>query len=132
MTERILPRSPNRQPQADHPDIRHDIGNLDAPRSVIGFIVAGLRCRREAGHPPYRAERDNLPANGRLLRGLISEFAAMIDGRLADWIASQAAFPCCMVDRITPATTQADIERLGHVEGYLDLAAVVHEPFASG
>ena len=34
-----------------------------------------------------------------------------------------------MVDRITPATTQADIERLGHTEGYLDLAAVVHEPF---
>ena len=116
--------------QADHPDIRHDIGNLDAPRSVIGFIVAGLRCRREAGHPPFTVlSCDNLPANGRLLRGLISEFAAMIDGRLADWIASQAAFPCCMVDRITPATTQADIERLGHTEGYLDLAAVVHEPF---
>ena len=119
--------------QADHPDIRHDIGNLDAPRSVIGFIVAGLRCRREAGHPPFTVlSCDNLPANGRLLRGLISEFAAMIDGRLADWIASQAAFPCCMVDRITPATTQPISSALVIPKAISISRRSSMNPFASG
>ena len=34
-----------------------------------------------------------------------------------------------MVDRITPATTRSDLDRIAAAEGQLDLAAVVHEPF---
>ena len=116
--------------QADHPDIRHDIGNLDAPRTVIGFLVAGLQCRREAGQPPFTVlSCDNLPANGTMLRGIVTEFAVMIDPQLAAWIEAEVSFPCCMVDRITPATTKADLERIAAAQGRLDLAAVVHEPF---
>ena len=116
--------------QADHPDIRHDIGNLDAPRTVIGFLVAGLQSRREAGQPPFTVlSCDNLPANGTMLRGIVTEFAVLIDPRLAAWIEAEVSFPCCMVDRITPATTKADLDRIAAAEGQLDLAAVVHEPF---
>ena len=116
--------------QADHPDIRHDIGNLDTPRTVIGFLVAGLQSRREAGQPPFTVlSCDNLPANGTMLRGIVTEFAVLIDPRLAAWIEAEVSFPCCMVDRITPATTKADLDRIAAAEGQLDLAAVVHEPF---
>ena len=116
--------------QADHPDIRHDVGNLDAPRTVIGFLVAGLQSRREAGQPPFTVlSCDNLPANGTMLRGIVTEFAVLIDPRLAAWIEAEVSFPCCMVDRITPATTKADLDRIAAAEGQLDLAAVVHEPF---
>ena len=116
--------------QADHPDIRHDVSNLDAPRTVIGFLVAGLQSRREAGQPPFTVlSCDNLPANGTMLRGLVTEFAVLIDPRLAAWIEAEVSFPCCMVDRITPATTKADLDRIAATEGQLDLAAVVHEPF---
>ena len=116
--------------QADHPDIRHDVGNLDAPRTVIGFLVAGLQSRREAGQPPFTVlSCDNLPANGTMLRGIVTEFAVLIDPRLAAWIEAEVSFPCCMVDRITPATTKGDLDRIAAAEGQLDLAAVVHEPF---
>ena len=116
--------------QADHPDICHDVGNLDAPRTVIGFLVAGLQCRREAGQPPFTVlSCDNLPANGTMLRGIVTEFAVLIDPQLAAWIEAEVSFPCCMVDRITPATTKADLDRIAATEGQLDLAAVVHEPF---
>ena len=53
----------------------------------------------------------------------------MIDTKLAAWISAEVSFPCCMVDRITPATTKADIDSLAAAEGHLGPAAVVHEPF---
>ncbi|MEC7852936.1 MAG: mannitol dehydrogenase family protein, partial [Pseudomonadota bacterium] len=83
-----------------------------------------------AGQPPFTVlSCDNLPANGTMLRGIVTEFAVMIDPQLAAWIEAEVSFPCCMVDRITPATTKADLDRIAAAQGRLDLAAVVHEPF---
>ena len=114
----------------DHPDIIHDLATLDRPRSAIGFIVAGLKARREANMTPFTIlSCDNLPENGRMVQKVVTAFAREIDPDLAVWIDNQVAFPCTMVDRITPATTQADIDALAETTGYLDLAAVVHEPF---
>ena len=114
----------------DHPDIRHDLANSDRPRSAIGFIVAGLKARHDRDLPPFTILTcDNLPMNGRMVRKVVTAFAREIDPGLADWIAANAAFPCTMVDRITPATTPQDIDALVDSAGYLDHAAVVHEPF---
>ncbi|AVX06232.1 fructuronate reductase (plasmid) [Maritalea myrionectae] len=111
-------------------DIQHDISNLDAPRTAIGFIVSALNQRRQAGQKPFTLlSCDNLPSNGQLLRNLTLEFAKLVDPALAQWISTHAAFPSTMVDRITPATTQADIDRLAETENYVDLGCVVHEPF---
>lgn len=114
----------------DHPDIAHDLANLDRPRSAIGFIVAGLKARRDRNLPPFTILTcDNLPTNGRMVRKVVTAFAREIDSSLADWIGAGVGFPCTMVDRITPATTAQDIEALAASNGYLDNAAVVHEPF---
>ena len=114
----------------DHPDIQHDLSH-DLPVSVLGYIVRALQMRRGAGLAPFTVlSCDNLPDNGHLLQGLVQEFASQIDPDLADWIKSEARFPCTMVDRITPATTQADIEELEALTGYTDAAPVMHEPFA--
>ena len=53
---------------------------------------------------------DNLPANGHLLRGMVLAFAEQVDAGLARWIAAECTFPCSMVDRIVPRTTDADRE----------------------
>ena len=113
-----------------HPDIRHDLANLDRPRSAIGFIVAGLKARYDRGLPAFTVLTcDNLPSNGAMVQKVVTAFARDIDPALADWIDGHATFPSTMVDRITPATTPQDIETLAQSEGYLDHAAVVHEPF---
>lgn len=115
---------------ADHPDIRHDLDTPEAPRSAPGFIVRALQARREAGARPFTVMCcDNLPSNGRMARQVVLDFARLVDPALADWIAQTCTFPCTMVDRIVPATTEADIERVAQLTGRLDLSPVMHEPF---
>ncbi|MFT6091637.1 MAG: fructuronate reductase [Sulfitobacter sp.] len=114
----------------DHADIAHDLSN-PLPVSAIGFIVRALQRRRDAGSAPFTVlSCDNLPDNGRVVRGVVLEFARLIDPALADWIADHGRFPATMVDRITPATTQDDIARVATLTGHYDAAPVLHEPFA--
>lgn len=114
----------------DHPDILHDLAN-DHPVSAPGFLVRALQRRHAAELAPFTVLCcDNLPENGKLLRGLVLELAQRIDPDLAAWIAREARFPSTMVDRITPATTEADIARVADLTGRRDAAPVMHEPFA--
>lgn len=116
--------------KADHPDIVHDLANPAAPRSAVGMLVAGLKARRDAGLGPFTALCcDNLPSNGHVLRGLVRDFAALVDDKLAAWIEANGAFPATMVDRIVPATTDADIAEVARLIGAEDAAPVIGEPF---
>ena len=114
----------------EQPDIAHDLADLSAPRSAIGFLTAALAQRRANGTKPFTVlSCDNLPSNGHLVRQVVLDFAERTDPALAQWIADNVPFPATMVDRITPATTPADIETLTKATGYQDPAMVVHEPF---
>jgi len=116
--------------KADHPDIVHDLADPAAPRSAIGLIVAGLAARKEAGLGPFTALCcDNLPSNGHVLAGLVRDFAALRDDKLAAWIEANGAFPSTMVDRIVPATTDADVAEVAGLLGLDDAAPVIGEPF---
>ena len=121
--------------RTDHPDVAHDIATSDAPRTALGFLVLALSRRREAGIPPFTVLCcDNLPANGAMLRRLVTELAGQRDSAgssdgLANWIETHVAFPSTMVDRITPATTAADLEDFATISGSYDSALVIHEPF---
>ena len=111
-------------------DVAHDLAALDAPRTVPGFLVAGLAARRAAGIGPLTIlSCDNLPHNGALLRDAVLAMAAAHDGGLRDWIAETCAFPQTMVDRIVPATTDDDIAALATRIGCEDRAMVKAEPF---
>lgn len=115
---------------ADHPAIRHDLRN-PLPRSAIGFLVRGLAARRQAGLAPFTVlSCDNLPDNGALTRAVTVDLARHIDPDLADWIAAEGVFPSSMVDRIVPATTPADIQRIAALSSRTDAAPVLHEPFS--
>lgn len=114
----------------DHPDITHDLSHPDKPRSAPGFLVHALARRKAAGLAPFTIlSCDNLPDNGRLIRGVVLAFAEKVDPELAAWIHSEARFPATMVDRITPATTPEDIASVSEATGYLDNGCVMHEPF---
>ncbi|WP_412562197.1 mannitol dehydrogenase family protein [Thalassobius sp. MITS945101] len=113
----------------DHPDIKHDLQN-PTPRSAPGFLVRALEMRWRQGMRPFTVlSLDNLPENGKLTRQIVCEFAARIDPDLVRWIEAECKFPCTMVDRIVPATTEELIDRASGISGYHDPAVVAHEPF---
>lgn len=114
----------------DHPDIAHDLRQAAAPRSAVGFIAHGLALRRARGLPPVTLlSLDNLPHNGRTLQGLVLAFARRVDPALADWIEAHCTFPSSMVDRIVPATTEADREQVAAALGHRDAWPVPAEPY---
>ncbi|MEM9010862.1 MAG: mannitol dehydrogenase family protein [Pseudomonadota bacterium] len=116
----------------DHPDIAADLRGEAPPQSAVGLIARGLAARHRHGLPPLSIMScDNLPANGALLRDLVLAFAAEVDDRLAAWIAAEVAFPASMVDRITPATTDALLREVTEAHGLHDAAPVVAERYSA-
>jgi fructuronate reductase len=113
-----------------HPDIVHDVANPAAPVSAPGLITRALDLRRERGIAPFTIlSCDNLPANGVTTARIVSEFAALRDPGLAEFIRKEVAFPSCMVDRIVPATTEADRTLVMDATGVFDAWPVMTEPF---
>jgi fructuronate reductase len=113
-----------------HPDIVHDLAHPDAPVSLAGILTAGMAARRDAGAGPLTFVCcDNLPHNGTMVRGIVAAFARERDPALAEWIGANVAFPCSMVDRIVPATTDADLAEADRLLGVHDAAPVAAERF---
>lgn len=113
-----------------HPDIVHDLASPQAPRSAAGFLVEALARRKQAGAPPFTILCcDNLSANGRTVQRIVTRLAALRSKDLAHWIEDRAAFPCTMVDRIVPETTDADRAAVSSALGMTDAWPVVTEPF---
>lgn len=114
----------------DDPDIVHDLANPEHPRGAIGYLVSALAMRRAAGAKPFTVLCcDNLPRNGKVVRGIVLDFAGRRDPALAAWISENVPFPGTMVDRIVPAATDADREGVATLIGCRDSAAVIAEPF---
>lgn len=115
---------------ADHPAIRADLASPQTPTSFIGWMVAGLRLRHDAGLPPFTlVSCDNLSGNGRKLGRALVDFADRLSPALARWIEAEGAFPCTMVDSITPATDEALKVNVAAALGVTDAAPIQREPF---
>jgi mannitol 2-dehydrogenase len=72
---------------------------------------------------------DNLPGNGDAARAAVVGLASRVDAALAQWIDEHASFPNAMVDRITPATTDAQRMTLRERFGVRDARPVFCETF---
>lgn len=117
----------------EDPDVASDLdGSSDGsgPRTVVGQLVAGLALREKSDSPLTVLCCDNLPHNGSLLAQIVRDYVDGLDNpSLTAWIENNVAFPSTMVDRIVPATTDADRDRLEAETGLRDDALVVCEPF---
>lgn len=114
----------------DNPDIQHELKHPDNPKTVYGFLTASLKKRRDAGLPAFTIMScDNIQHNGDVAHDMLLTFAKRQDAALADWIEQEVRFPNTMVDRITPVTTQADIDYLQDTYGIKDKWPVTCEPF---
>ena len=113
-----------------HPDIVHDLADPQHPVSAPGLIVAAIERRRRAGAPPFTVMScDNLPSNGKTAARIVTRFAELRSGELAQYVRGNVAFPSTMVDRIVPATTDADRRMVADTLHLEDAWPVVTEPF---
>lgn len=111
--------------------IRHDLLDHDTPRTVFGYVAAGLRLRMRRGAGAVTIlSCDNLLHNGETARRAFGSFFEAQDRELAAWASENVAFPNSMVDRITPAVTDEDRRRLNTANGTDDKAPIYCEDFS--
>lgn len=100
------------------------------PATPLGRLVFALAARSRSGAGPLAVVCcDNLAHNGTLARQAVLGMAEVFDAGLAAWILANVSFVSTSVDRITPRTTDADIDGVASACGYRDESAVVTEPF---
>jgi mannitol 2-dehydrogenase len=115
---------------ASNPDVVHDLQHGAAPRTTFGLVTEGLVRRRERGLAPFTVlSCDNIQGNGDAARKSFIAFATLRDPQLGQWVRDVVAFPNCMVDRITPMTTDDDRDEIARRFGVEDRWPVVCEPF---
>jgi mannitol 2-dehydrogenase len=99
-------------------------------QTAFAPIVAALARRRAEGREAFTVMScDNVPGNGDAARAAVVGLASRIDAALAQWIDRHATFPNAMVDRITPATTDAQRTALRERYGVDDARPVFCETF---
>lgn len=110
--------------------IATDLKSSSHPTSAFGYIVEGIARRKEAGIPAFTVQScDNIQGNGDVAKKMITAFAQLKNPALATWMESNVSFPNSMVDRITPVTSQIDIELVENELGVADQWPVPCEPF---
>ncbi|GAA2870536.1 mannitol dehydrogenase family protein [Paenarthrobacter ilicis] len=100
------------------------------PATPLGRLVLGLAARRDADAGPLAVVScDNLSDNGSVAKRGVLAIAQDYSAELAAWIEHNVSFVSTSVDRITPRTTDADLDAVAASCGYRDHAPVVTEPF---
>ncbi|GGV64277.1 mannitol dehydrogenase [Streptomyces griseoloalbus] len=101
--------------------------------TVVGRLATGLAARMRAGAPPVSVVScDNMADNGAALSRVVHDYiraSAWPDrGRILDRMAEAVSFPATVVDRIVPATSEAD-RAAGAALGVRDALPVTGEPY---
>jgi fructuronate reductase len=132
VTEKAYQMDPATGRLRPDPAVAADLMGDGPPATVPGLLVRGLIARARAGAGPVAlVSCDNLPSNGKRLRGLVTQALAYggTEDALVDWVGANVTFPGTMVDRIVPATTAETLATAERVLGVSDLAAVAAEPY---
>ena len=112
----------------DHPDLLAD--KRGERPTVFGLLLRALAHRREHGIDPFTiVSCDNLRHNGDVTRAALIGAAAVLNPDLTEWIHDEVAFPNSMVDRIVPAVTETERERLNQLTGIDDAVPVMSESY---
>ncbi|WP_157509651.1 mannitol dehydrogenase family protein [Leifsonia sp. Root4] len=153
ITEKGYLRAPDGRIDLSLPAVVHDLALIDAELSgaalesgadgggaasqtPIGLLVRGLARRHRNGVGAFSVVScDNMVDNGGVTRRLVESLAAALPAgaeaaAFRRWLAASVTFPSTMVDRIAPATTDADRAEALELLGLQDDALVVAEPFS--
>jgi fructuronate reductase len=108
-----------------------DLAAAQEPSSLYRFVGAGLAARHADGLPGLTLlSCDNLAGNGAVLQALMRQYLAAAHPEVGDWFDTECRCPATMIDRIVPATTEADRAAVEAQLGARDEGAVVTEAFS--
>ena len=95
-------------------DIIKDSLNGTHQETIYAYLSAALQCRADGVSAPITIlSCDNMRSNGTILKNaLLSYISAMGNEALSSWVRENVTFPCSMVDRITPQSSQALSEEI--------------------
>lgn len=103
--------------------------DVDNPSPALNKLAVALELRRRSnGAAITIVPCDNIPSNGELLGRAIREIFSTFSSESQSWLDSNVSFISTSVDRITPKTTQADIDLVAE-HGWEDNSVTVTEPF---
>lgn len=120
----------NREFDFTHPDVLHDLKEGNTPKTVFGYLTEAARRRMTNGIPSFTLMScDNIEHNGDIAKKMFLAFAERKNKEVHQWMLKNMHFPNSMVDRITPTTTQEDINYINDHHHFTDLGPVTCEPF---
>jgi mannitol 2-dehydrogenase len=106
------------------------------PRTIFGYLSIGMLHRYLNKVKPFTVlSCDNIQGNGDMSKSLLLEFCQKVEAselkrpgkynRFLKWLNKNVAFPNSMVDRITPAASEAEIDYIRYpIKDYLDFVPV--------
>lgn len=112
-----------------HADIVHDLRTPEEPRTVYGYLAAGLAARRLMDLPLTIMSLDNVEQNSRTLKVALLQFLTQLDRGLAEWTERNVDFPITLVDRITPRTTDEFRDLIQQEVGFGNSVVIATESF---
>lgn len=109
----------------------YDASSEELETSALFRLASALSLRASiTGLPIALVPCDNLPANGSKLKSALLGFSSKLGEEYENYLLNQVDFVSTSVDRITPRTTQAELDLVAKA-GLSDLSPVVTEPFTS-
>jgi fructuronate reductase len=112
------------------PDGSLDLALAD-DRSAFSYLAEAFAQRKTKGlHGLTLLSCDNLAGNGAQLQRLMGDYLEAHAPDVRTWFENECACPATMVDRIVPATTDADRADIERMISVRDEAAVITEPFS--
>ncbi len=130
VTESGYYTDPNGDLNLADPTIKAEVSG-ETNQSVYAYLRLAIASRIAAtGAPLTIACCDNIRQNGKMLgRNFLAYLKACNESELAAWVENNVAFPCSMVDRITPRSPAALSDELSALVGTPVTSPVMAEDF---
>ncbi len=130
VTESGYYTDPNGNLNTQDPTIKAEISG-EISESVYAYLREALTKRAAATNAPLTiACCDNIRQNGKMLRrNLLSYLEACKLAELANWVENNVAFPCSMVDRITPRSPEQLSVEISELVGKPVVSPIMAEDF---
>ena len=114
----------------DHQEFTKDLESLTRPQTIYGYLTAALinRCLNKGG-PLTILCCDNIHAGGEHLRQGVQMLLELHSPETLSWVNNNVVFSSSMVDRVTPATSEALKDQVAEHLGLIDAAPVAAEPY---